>query len=308
VAEAAVRFLIDESSLSEPCDDLEAALDVAVSRIQAVRRGGVGKLSWIWEEVVQGHTVAEWVFDRSLGLDPVVAAALREALDRSVDWDEVLDTAHLPPDVEMGGAKKSAWSVGAAASFTQRGISMACVPLVGPLGPRTVCPLGAGSNEPIELWFVGDDTSHLAFYRALPEVEDLDEDAYFVNAARAFPRLKFFRKRTRFADFDEEYRTIRRKVTRHLAVLNDHAPEVFRGKREPRDIQAELGSRGVEASGESGNTKADAHAMRQRKITFGGGEITLDWHTKLRPHLDRIYFSATARPYVVVGVFHKHLA
>ncbi len=48
--------------------------------------------------------------------------------------------------------------------------------------------------------------------------------------------------------------------------------------------------------------------MRQRRITFGGGEITLDWHTKLRPHLDRIYFSATARPYVVVGVFHKHLA
>ncbi len=303
-----VRFLIDESSLDEPCDDLETALERAVKRIMAGRAGGVGKLSFIWEEVVQGHPLHDWLFERSLGLDPDVAQALRLILDRCIDWDEVLDTSHLPLDVRMSGVRKSALSVGAAASFTERGMAMACVPLLGELGQRAIENVETGAQRSVDVWFVGDEASILGFFRTLPEVEDLDENGYFLNAKRAFPRLRFFRKRTQFAAFDEEYRTIRSKVTRHLAVLNDHAAEIFERRRDPREIQAELGSLGVEASGESGNTKADARAMRQRKIVFEGGEITLDWHTKLRPHLDRIYFSATARKHVVVGVFHKHLA
>jgi len=307
VAVTPVRFLIDESSLREPMGDLDETFERALSRIRAGRAGGVGKLSLIWEEVIQGHTLAEWLFDKQLGVDPVVAQALRIALDRSVDWDEVLDTSHLPLDVKIDGVAKSAWSVGAAASFTQRGIAMGCVALAGPLGQKKIAPEGTKANAPVDLWFVGDDATALAFFREIPEVEDLDEDRFFANAKQAFPRVRFFRERTRFAAFDEEYRTIRRKVTRHLAVLNDHAADIFKRRPEPKDIQAELAARGVEASGESSNTKGDARAMRQRKIAFDGGQVTLDWHTKLRPHLDRIYFSATARPYVVVGVFHRHL-
>ncbi len=47
--------------------------------------------------------------------------------------------------------------------------------------------------------------------------------------------------------------------------------------------------------------------MRQRKVLYEGREVNLTWHTKIRSHLDRIYFTATAGPYVIVGVFHKHL-
>jgi hypothetical protein len=302
-----VKFLIDESSLREPLGDVHTALEIAHSRILAVRGDGVGKLSLIWEELIEGYTLAEWLFNKELGLDPLVAQALRIALDRSPNWDDVLDTTDLPLEVSINGVQKAAWSVGAAATFTQRSTALGCVALVGQLGPRTISLNLNGSNEQVEVWFVGDETTALGFFRELPEVEDLDEDGFFENAQRAFPRIQFFRERTRFGAFDEEYRTIRLKVGHHFAVLNDHAADIFKRKLEPREIQAELGARGVEASGESPNTKADARAMRQRKICFDGGEITLDWHTKVRSHLDRIYFSATAKPYVIVGVFHKHL-
>ena len=63
----------------------------------------------------------------------------------------------------------------------------------------------------------------LCFYRAISEIEDLDPDAYMENAIRAFPDLFFVPGlSSQIPRFHTPYGEIRPRLTKHLAVLNDH--------------------------------------------------------------------------------------
>lgn len=77
----------------------------------------------------------------------------------------------------------------------------------------------------------------------------------------------------------------------HLGVLSDTASEIWRVETETTARQAALGALGVDASPENGNTRRNNGAMAERTFEFDGVSIRCEWHTKLRPNVNRIYFA-----------------
>jgi hypothetical protein len=206
--------------------------------------------------------------------------------------------------VDIAGQPREAISVSAAARETCAGRATGCLSA----RPSHSGLLHVVTDQYVNhLHFIGEKGDVLKFFRDVPEVEDLDEDSYFQNAKFAFPNVIFARDQTRFGNFDESYKTIRSKVTLHLSVISDHARNILTAA-EPAGIkETRFGSHGVEASGESAQTKADQRAIRQREVRVVGQSVLCDWHTKIRRHIDRIYFNATSLKLVVVGVFRDHL-
>lgn len=302
------RFLIDEAGLrlftdSKP-DELNSALERLVEIIQEVRAHPIGKLSSVWEEQIGQHPLYDWLFDHTLGIDRDVAGALQVALSRTPDWDTLWGTAGISVEVAIGATKEVAFSVAAAARETRARRATACLsPHLSRSGRLSVI----AADGPTGVHFVCEPAHVRAFFRDVPETEDLDEDGYFENAPFAFPNLHFVRDRTRFNNFEERYETVRPRVTAHLAVLNDHAKAILCLPDGPAAKIGMFGSHGVEASGESPKTRHDQDAMNQRDVHVDGEVVVCNWHTKIRRHLDRIYFNATSHDRVIIGVFHRHL-
>ena len=302
------RFLIDEGSLSEVAlegaERLSEAFESLVAIVQETREHGVGKHTSVWEAQLGGHRLYEWLFENARGIDREVATALQIALDRSPDWDAAWPPSGLPEEVEISGVAQKAISVSAAIRETRQGHAVGCLSCRASRSGRLPVLMDGLSTD---VHFISLSGDVLAFFRDVPEIEDLDEDAYFANARYAFPRVRFVRDRTHFRHFEESYKSIRRRVTAHLSVINDHGRSVLDSAEPASAKQARFGSYGINASGESAQTRADKKAMKQREVSVGDRVIVCDWHTKLRPHIDRIYFNATSTTTVVVGAFRDHL-
>ena len=310
-----LRFLIDEDTLHPPQHTgLDTASDVIqladgferlVETVQVVGGHAVGKLSAIWEYTLGDHVLAEWLFDPSLGIDRVVAQALTAALWRMPDWDEILDRQGLSAEVAIDGDLRDATSVSAAMAETAASRATACLS-ASPTrrGQKFVEAQGRSAL----VHFITDQSDMLLFFREIPEIEDVDEMAFFANARFAFPDIHFVREKADFGNFDESYVSIRPKIGAHLAVLNDHAKAVLSSSETAAEKSIRLGALGVDASGENSNTKGNRKAMAERTVEVEGRSILCDWHTKIRPHLDRIYFNATSHHAVIVGIFSRHLS
>lgn len=302
------RFLVDEGALRQAANGgtsgLTEAFECLAAIIEALRAHSIGKHSGVWEEEIGEHPLCNWLFDPALGVDRVAAKALQIALDRTPDWDAAWDTTELPTQASIGGVMQHALSVAAATRETQEARATGCLSaLVSHSGRLPVVVAGRATD----LHFIAVPRDALAFFREVPEVESLDEHAYFENAQHAFPSVHFVLERARFGQFEERYETIRAKVTAHLAVLNDHARAILETAEPAGAKEGRFGSHGIDASGESPLTRADGVAMRQREVNVAGRVVVCDWHTKIRRHIDRIYFNATSSDRVVVGIFHDHL-
>lgn len=95
-------------------------------------------------------------------------------------------------------------------------------------------------------------------------------------------------------------------VMNHLAALNDSAEQIWKHDITPQGREAALGARGVTASLESPSTHKNKKAMRKRDFQFARGVVRCEWHTKLRPETNRIYF-AVEEDKVLVGLIVDHL-
>jgi hypothetical protein len=62
-------------------------------------------------------------------------------------------------------------------------------------------------------------------------------------------------------------------------------------------------------SRESVKTHSNNSAMRLRDVEFNGDKITCEWHTKLRPEIDRIHFAfgGSCGDKILIGIFVDHL-
>jgi hypothetical protein len=103
-----------------------------------------------------------------------------------------------------------------------------------------------------------------------------------------------------------EPRKIAGDLVHHLGILNDYAAEVWTSSAQANVRQQQLASHGVVASPESPKVHKSTKAMKARKFTFGAMEVSCEWHTKLKPHTDRIYF-AVAGDRVMIGAITDHL-
>jgi hypothetical protein len=284
--------------------ELEASFERLVEIVQIVGGHDIRILSDIWGHPIGDHLLSDWLFDPSLGLDRTVTLALQAALGRMPNWDGILDRQGLSDEVAIDGELRDAISVSAAMAEMAASRAVACLSAL-PMrrGPKWVEAPGAAAF----VHFITDLSDMLNFFREIPEIENLDEKAFLANAEFAFPGIYFVRDKVDFGKFDETYASIRLKVSSHLAVLNDHAKEVLCSGDTAAQKALRLKALGVVASGENSTTKGNRKAIAERNVEVDGCVITCDWHTKVRPHLDRIYFNATSHKSVVVGIFSSHL-
>ena len=316
----AARFCIAEVGL--PLADESASEEVIGERLEAL----VALIAACWDEgqevcrsseldvldVVPGVPLLEFMYQADR-LDRQLQRALQETLNKCRFWDgEEAETA-TSAEVRIDSVAVNAPSVGWAHAQAQRGRAIACLQ-VGPStdGPRLV----EADGQSTQLYFLSCATEppRRDFYRTIPELEDLNEQAYLDHALLLFPDLLFKPGLDQeFRRFAGGYRAVRAEVTRHLAILNDHFRRVFESHhKDLKKTAGELQSgHKVDLSGESANTKGNAAAWKERKISIQGTEIYCDLHLKLSPTANRIHFHpghpAIACGKVIVGIFHEHL-
>lgn len=126
-------------------------------------------------------------------------------------------------------------------------------------------------------------------------------------AAKMFPSIEFssdaWKRVKTLVGAPEE---ITASIIGHLAVLNDFAARAWATAPTTEGRQAILGARGITSSPEGPKTHKDKKAMRTRDFQFNNGEVRCEWHTKLRPDVNRIYF-AVSNGRVLVGAIVDHL-
>jgi hypothetical protein len=132
----------------------------------------------------------------------------------------------------------------------------------------------------------------------LPEVE--------AHAESLFPRVDFAAGAWSRATDALPGATSPAVLLHHLAVLNDHAPRIWRDHVDTRMREQQLGSLGVAASLDSPSTHKNKAAMDERKFVVDGTTATCEWHTKITPTEGRVHFTVQDDR-VLVGTIVDHL-
>lgn len=126
-------------------------------------------------------------------------------------------------------------------------------------------------------------------------------------AAVLFPKLHFAAEAwTSIGSLSRTPRTIALDLIKHLGVLNDLGEIIWSNEDTPQARQIAFKAAGIEVSPENGATHRDKEAMRARTFSFSGKEHLCEWHAKLLPHRDRIYFAIVGDK-VMVGKVIRHL-
>ncbi len=164
------------------------------------------------------------------------------------------------------------------------------------------------------------------FYRTIYEVEHITRERFMEFIPLAFPRLRFKENiATELKLFSRSFEELRSDLIKHLSMLNDDFIEcALRHNFTPAKITSELeSSTGISTTPESPNTHKNKEAMSKRKVVEDDNrfynapnrekrenEHYCEWHTKLSPQVDRIYFkffNNTDLKFVLIGFFHEHL-
>ncbi|GAA2540725.1 hypothetical protein GCM10009860_21900 [Microbacterium mitrae] len=90
-------------------------------------------------------------------------------------------------------------------------------------------------------------------------------------------------------------------LMQHLGALNDEVLEIWASETETTARQSALGSLGIAASPENSNTRRNAAAMAERTFQFGDQSVRCEWHTKLRPNINRIHFAVGQKAVEIGG-------
>lgn len=126
-------------------------------------------------------------------------------------------------------------------------------------------------------------------------------------ATKMFPAIEFspnaWKRVNTLVGGPEEITT---SIIDHLAVLNDFSVEVWDNHVSTEERQAALGSKGVTCSPEGPRTHKNSKVMRERDFDFQRGQVRCEWHTKMRPNVNRIYFAILDKK-IFVGTIVDHL-
>ena len=229
-------------------------------------------------------------------------------VDKCSEWD-----AGYPrcDEAEINGkARQSAWSVCFAVTAIISGHGVACLVFPG-LKQRGFLEVGSDIGQ-CEVFFFASVKEMVSFWRGLYELENVPEQEFFNSADRAFPNL-IFHPDLAFRRFEGSYLELREMVVLHLGELNDRFLEEYRSASAAgrvSDIESYFGSRGVGGvSRESVRTHKNVGAMRMREVEFNGRRVMCEWHTKLKPQVDRIHFAfgSDFGDMILIGIFVDHL-
>lgn len=102
-------------------------------------------------------------------------------------------------------------------------------------------------------------------------------------------------------------------MVHHLGALNDEFLTQYKlaaASGRISDVEAHFGSLGVGGvSMESVKTRRNAAAMRMRDVEFEDRVVRCEWHTKIKPNIDRIHFAFgdDLDGRLLIGIFVDHL-
>lgn len=310
-----MRFVLDESSFDLTGvggADRERSLVKLLDLLQYCHGLGerVGRLSDLYATEIDGDVrLVDVLFTNPapVRLEADLRRGLMTSIDRCVVWDLDNEVASLEALID-GELISFAPSVGFVHRSVGDGVATSCLVLTtsGRAGAHDVV---VDSTARVIL-FVDDPRNTTGLFRVALEIENVSEREYMRLAPLAFPNLRFAEGMdVQLGRFSRTYEAIRSEVTRHLAALNDHYLEAFRGRPEPATVMARMSAlAGVSMSPESPQTRGNANAWKAREVIFEGTPIRCEWHMKLSPTIDRIHFHPGARDAgPIVGIFCAHL-
>lgn len=308
------RFVLDEATFRFGGDEI-GAIPAAVERFGRLavalrERDGqaLARPAALWEvEWLPGRLLGNFLYDRTQEiLDRESIELLRLVIDRCEEWE---DDADGGDDVTIAGVAERSATVAAVwrSVASARAVACLCLAERPPRGGSQ--PVAAGGSAPVEVHFVVVETHARDFYRAVPEIEDFPIEQYLCFAPVAFRGLRLLPEIAHtVGSLSRPFRALRAMVTQHLAALNDHFPICFLDGRGDKTVGSRFrAATGVDVSLESPNVHADASAMRERRARVAGVDLLCEWHTKLFPDRDRIYFHQ-GHPQAAAGrIIVKHI-
>jgi hypothetical protein len=306
-----IRIVIDETSFdfhglsSGQLDDFLGDFNDALYDLQHDEMRVWKPPMFAETRCLEGENLYSYILD---AVDRDIMLRFFSLADKCPEWEPDYPRCD---EVEVDGdASRSAWSAAFAATAIKSGHGVACLafPANQHRGFRTVnCSLGQ-----CQIFFFSLASEMRDFWRGLYELEDIAEQDFFQLARRAFPGLIFHPDLT-FRRFQGSYRERRDQVVQHLGELSDHFLEEYTASAAAgrvSDIESYFGSRGIGGvSRESVKTRGNARAMREREVELRGEQFTCEWHTKLRPDIDRIHFAfgRSLGEKILIGIFVDHL-
>ena len=319
------RFVLDESSWAgaagaESAGVLTDAIEQLLERLDVARDRGEGVVKhaeYDQTDLGDGVQLYSLLYERGcpLRLDHDLLQRLILALDRANDFDDSTLAAY---DAAIDGTIRFAPGLAWAHASCRQGHYVAAVPL--PLGEGPVGRvLVTVANAVQEIFFVAEESQHVAFFRSVIAWENADEAGFERLARSAFPALEW-------ADgiwgglgaFSRPYIDVRGELVRCLGGLSDHGAACFDNflAGDPGQLAGSLSAFvGAAVSDENGATKRHAPSRQDRTRRHRGADKVFWWHVKLRPNVDRIHFlyePAGAGPVgpgngcIVVGLFKDH--
>jgi hypothetical protein len=306
-----VRVVIDETSFDfhglDP-SQLDMFLDQFNEVLYDLRRDSLA----VWKPPLLAYMRCLDEYDLytyvTATVDREIMRRFFSLIDKCPEWDAGYPRCE---EVALGGRPlRSAWSASYAVTAVMSGRGVACLAFSGSQH-RGFCTANSSLGQ-CQLFFFSATGELVDFWRALYALEDIAEQDFFRSADRAFPGL-LFHPDLNFRRFQGSYRERRDQVVQHLGALNDHFLEehgtaVAAGR--VSDIESYFGSRGIGGvSRESVKTHSNPAAMHLREVEFNGDKIICEWHTKLRPEIDRIHFAfgGSFGDKVLIGIFVDHL-
>ncbi len=322
------RFVFDESSWAAaanaaPAGELNDAIECLLERLEVARTRDerVVKHRYCYDfDIGGGVRLEAFLFDQTCPVrqdyhfDHDVVFQFVQFLDRADDFD---DSELIDYDAEFNGESRFAPAVVWAHTSCRDRHHIAVLPL--PLGdaPTGRVPVTVGDTT-LAIFFVADESEHVAFFRSVVVLENADEARFQRLAGSAFPALDWADNVWRgLRHFDRPYIEVRDELVRCLGGLSDHGAACFHEFRsDPRQLARVLSVRaGKETSDENGRTKRHSPSRRDRTRSHAGANKAFWWHVKLRPDVDRVHFLYEPPPAgsielgkgrIVVGLFKDH--
>lgn len=147
----------------------------------------------------------------------------------------------------------------------------------------------------------------IVWRKAYKDAHASDSTQLEAFATHMFPNIEFSADAwKRLKSLSGSPEDITASLIEHLGVLNDDVLSIWESHNSTEERQAVMRALGVTCSPEGPRVHKDRKAMLARDFKFRQGVVRCEWHTKLRPNMDRIYF-AVSEGKVLVGLIVDHL-
>lgn len=317
------RFVIDETSWkfdSLTVEQCNTALEGLLDQIELAtqHQHQVHYSEELFSQAVwQNKSICDLLAcDSQFRLSPEVNERIWPIINRLTMWQDL----HLPQpaceDIHCAGGIEKAASLAWAVTQTSANAADAVAGLILDVPMPTRRSKGmhhitlAGSSKSVPIWLVGTADSYQNFFRWIITETSQNPADMAALARSAFAHLDFIEGAfAGIKDMEKPYRTLVADLVKHLAALSDHGPRIFTDTSW-QDVPQHFGQFGVVLSLESGNTKKNSGAKKERTRQHNGKEYVFWWHTKLERHQNRIHFSpddVKSKGSILIGIFCLHL-